>query len=261
MAHTPASPERFGGHVFAQRLPEVAEVVPGAPAPWAQLSPLARRGLTLDTVLGRLEASGRVGATPEEVVELTGVDPAVRGAISRRSAVLVALFEREGETEVVLTRRSFELRHHRGEIALPGGRSDPGESTWDTATREAREEVGLDPTALTSAGWLTPIATFASGSAIWPVVGTLAAAPLLVPDPAEVERAFTVPLADLAADGAFVEERWRRDERRPGVDEHGYVAISFFKVPGDLIWGATARVLNELVCVALDVAWPGRIGA
>ncbi len=261
MPHTPGSGDRFGGHVFPQRLPEVAEVAPGAPAPWAGLSEPARRGLALATVVKRLEDAGRVGSSPAEPVELTGADRATRGAITRRSAVLVVLFEHAGETEVVLTRRARNLRHHRGEVALPGGRSDPGETPWDTATREAREEVGLDPGALRAAGWLTPIATFASGSAIWPVVGTLDVAPRLVPDPAEVERAFTVRLTDLAADGAFVEERWRRDERRPGTDEHGYVAISFFKVPGDLIWGATARVLNELVCVALGVDWPGRLGA
>ncbi|MDE3065861.1 MAG: CoA pyrophosphatase, partial [Acidobacteriota bacterium] len=197
-------------------------------------------------------------APPDPAELAAGAGPR---AVTRRSAVLVALFEHDGETEVVLTRRSLALRHHRGEIALPGGRSDPGESPVATALREAREEVGLDPATATPVGWLSPLVTFASGSAIWPIVATTPARPDLVADPTEVDRVFTVPLADLAAEGAFVEERWRRDEARPGTDAEGFIPIAFFKVPGDLVWGATARVLTELVCVALDVAWSSGLEA
>ncbi len=78
----------------------------------------------------------------------------------------------------------------------------------------------------------------------------------MVIDPGEVDRAFTVSLAELAGDGAFLEERWRRNVSRPGSDEDGFFPIYFFRVPGDLIWGATARVLTELLCIATGVAWP-----
>ncbi|MGH9019769.1 MAG: NUDIX hydrolase, partial [Acidimicrobiales bacterium] len=125
-----------------------------------------------------------------------------------------------------------------------------------TALREAHEEVDLDPAAVRPLTWLTPIATFASGSSIWPIVGVLERPPTLTPDPREVDRVFSVALRDLVADGAFVEERWRRDDPRPGTDDDGFFPIYFFRVPGDLIWGATARVLTELACVALDVDWP-----
>ncbi|MFI5034642.1 MAG: NUDIX hydrolase [Acidimicrobiales bacterium] len=258
----PPSPpgERFAGHVYPQRLPEPRDIRPGAAAPWAGLPAAARRDIAVATVVERLLASGRRGDPPDQPRELVGVAEAIAREITRRSAVLVALFEADGETRVVLTRRSAALRHHRLEIALPGGRANPGETMRAAALREAHEEVRLDPGAVTVVGWLSPLATFASGSAMWPVVGTLAAPPQLVPDPTEVERAFTVALADLAANGAFVEERWRRDGR-PGADGDGFVPIDFFKVPGDLIWGATARVLSELLCVALDVAWPGGFGA
>jgi len=234
----------------------VPDVRPGAPAPWADLTLDARRGLALATVVDRLRASGRVGDAPDTPRELSGGSAGPAAAVTRRSAVLVALFEEDGETEVVLTRRSLELRHHRGEIAFPGGRADAGESLLATALREAHEEVGLDPAEVTPVGWLHPLVSFVSASAIWPMVGTLARRPDLVPDPVEVERAFAVALSDLVGDGAFVEERWRR-EGRPGVDDEGFVPINFFMVPGDLIWGATARVLTELLCVALGVAWPG----
>ena len=105
-------------------------------------------------------------------------------------------------------------------------------------------------------GWLSPIVTFASGSAIWPVVGVLERRPDLIIDPGEVERVFTVALADLAADGAFLEERWRRSSARPGADREGFLPIYFYRVPYDVVWGATARVLTELLCVVTGAKWP-----
>ena len=184
------------------------------------------------------------------------VGDARRQIVTRCSAVLVALFEEDGETHVILTRRSALLRQHRGEIALPGGTSEPGESPIATALREAREEVGIDESRVDAVGWLSPIVTFASGSAIWPVVGLLDARPSLVIDPREVDRAFSVTLADLMREGAFVEERWRRDLMLPGADAEGYFSIYFYRVPGDVVWGATARVLTELLCIVAGVDWP-----
>jgi 8-oxo-dGTP pyrophosphatase MutT (NUDIX family) len=256
MARESGPGARFGGHVYPQQLPVVPEVRPGDPAPWADLAPDARRGLDLATVVGRLRASGRSGDPPESPSELSGEPTGPDWAVTRRSAVLVALFEDDGETQVVLTRRSLALRHHRGEIAFPGGRADAGESLLAAALREAHEEVGLDSGAVTPVGWLHPLVSFVSASAIWPMVATLDRRPDLVPDPTEVDRAFAVTLSDLVADGTFVEERWRR-EGRPGGDDEGFVPINFYLVPDDLIWGATARVLTELLCVALGVAWTG----
>ena len=115
-----------------------------------------------------------------------------------------------------------------------------------TALREAREEVGLAPRDRAPARLAeSRSSTFASGSSIWPVVGVLARRPELVDQPDEVERVFTVALADLVADGAFLEERWRRDAGRRDCDDDGFFPIYFFKVPGDVIWGATARVLDR----------------
>lgn len=257
MAQRARGTVRFEGHDFPQRIPEPDEVVAGGPAPWAGLALDARRGLNLDEVVGRLKRAGRhldVAPVPGDPIEMAA--DATRRVVTRRSAVLVALFEEHGETHVVLTRRSFALRSHRGEVALPGGRSDAGETPIETALREAHEEVGLAPAQVEPVGWLSPIVTFASGSAIWPVIGRLTERPTLKPDSVEVDRVFTVPLADLLVDGAFVEEHWRRTERRPGADADGFFPIYFFRVPDDVIWGATARVLTELLCVVVDVDWP-----
>lgn len=254
----PYGSSRFAGHHYPQDVPVPDETRPGAPAPWASVAPEARRGLALSVVEDRLRATRPRDASviPPDPAEMgDGEDPGAQ-RITRRSAVLVALFEHEGETHVILTRRARHLRHHRGEVALPGGRSEPGESPLDTALREAHEEVGIESSMVRPMAWLSPLVTFASGSAIWPVVGVLERQPELIIDPNEVERAFSVSLAALLADGAFLEERWRRRERRVGVDDDGFVEIRFFAVPGDLIWGATARVLTELLCLATGVDWP-----
>ncbi|HUZ42409.1 MAG TPA: CoA pyrophosphatase [Acidimicrobiales bacterium] len=248
---------RFEGHEYPQTLPEPDDIQAGAAAPWSSLSLEERSNLTLERIESRLRDSLRHvdnSSIPGDPSSMAVTD--IEGQpISRRSAVLIALFEEAGETQIVLTRRSFSLRQHRGEIALPGGRSDDGETPVATALREAREEVGIDESSVHVVGWLSPVVTLALGSAIWPVIGFMDARPEFVTDPAEVERAFTVPLIELLADGAFLEERWRRELARPGADDDGFFPIYFYRVPGDLIWGATARVLTELLCVVTGVEW------
>jgi 8-oxo-dGTP pyrophosphatase MutT (NUDIX family) len=257
MSPSVGRPERFAGHQYPQIIPDPDEIRPGDPPPWSLLAPSARTNLSLDVVRSRLHDARRLLATtspPELPKDLTPVADAPPTAITFRSAVLAALFEEDGETQIVLSRRSFTMRVHRGEIALPGGRSHEGESAVETALREAREEVGLDPAVVTPIAWLSPIAAFGSSSSIWPIVGFLERRPELTIDPSEVDRVFTVALSDLVAEGAFIEERWRRPILRPGADEDGYYPLYFFKVPGDLVWGATARVLAELLSLVTGVA-------
>jgi 8-oxo-dGTP pyrophosphatase MutT (NUDIX family) len=252
-------PSRFEGHEYPQTLPEPDDIRPGGPAPWWRLPSEMRSGLALALVESRLRDAKRHlsnSPVPGDPSEMDAVADASRQPITHRSAVLVALFEEGGETHVVLTRRSLQLRLHRGEIALPGGRSDAGETPIETALREAREEVGIVESSVEVVGWLNPIVTYAAGSAIWPVVGLLRERPTMVVDAAEVARAFTVSLSELLEPGAFLEERWRRDLSRPGSDLEGYLPIQIYRVPGDLVWGATARVLTELLCIVTAVDWP-----
>jgi len=252
-------PTRFSGHAYPQAIPEPDEIRPGRLAPWSDLAREARTALTLALVEERLRTRRRHFSTsplPSDVGELRVVADDVERVITRASAVLVALFERDGETHVILTRRSAQLRSHRGEVSFPGGRSDRDEDPVTTALREAEEEVALHANQMVVVGWLSPLVTLASGSAIWPIVSTLGEEPVLVANPDEVERVFSVSLAELASEGTFLEERWRRATTRPGADDEGFFPISFFKVTHDVIWGATARILTELLCVALDVPWP-----
>jgi 8-oxo-dGTP pyrophosphatase MutT (NUDIX family) len=165
---------------------------------------------------------------------------------ARPAAVLVAVFaDRDGgQAQVVLTRRSARLRSHTGEVSFPGGRLDPGETAQVAALREAFEEVGIDPATVEVIGRLTPLSTWSSPAAITPFVGLLPGRPVLDPNPAEVDRAFTVPLVELYSPECYREELWR-------AADGGERPISFFEVVGDTVWGATGRMLREL----LDLIW------
>jgi 8-oxo-dGTP pyrophosphatase MutT (NUDIX family) len=245
-------PARFDGHRYPQVIPEPDDVTFGDPAPWSTLGASARSGLSLDVVQLKLRLADRLllnQPLSEEPDNISLVADALPVPITGRAAVLVALFEEDGETHVILTRRALSLRLHGGEIALPGGRSEDDESPVETALREAYEEIGLDSSQVEPVAWLSPIMTFAAGSSIWPIVGIVNGRPALRIDPSEVDRVFTVTLAELVAEGAFIEERWRREPPHPFADGDGYFPIRFFKVPGDIVWGATARILSELLVI------------
>ncbi|HEX2064992.1 MAG TPA: CoA pyrophosphatase [Acidimicrobiales bacterium] len=211
----------------AQRIPRPPGARPGTGPPWAWLPPERRRGLDLAVV--RRAVAGR--AAPEPWREPLGTLPA---------AVLVALFEEEGEARVVLTRRARHLRSHTGEVSFPGGRLEPGEAPEAGALREAGEEVGLDRAAVEIVGQLAPLPTLSSSSLVTPFVGALAGRPVLRPHPAEVELAFDVSLAELMSEGVYRQERWDL----PGSPDR---PVHFFHLPTDVVWGATARILHELL--------------
>jgi 8-oxo-dGTP pyrophosphatase MutT (NUDIX family) len=212
----------------------------------------------------RLEEAGqqwRVDVAPEILSDFVAVVDGSQQPITRKSAVMVGLFEEGGEAHVIFTRRSFALRHHGGEVSFPGGLQEKGEGILGTALRETNEEVGIGASLIEPVGWLHPLATFASGSAIWPVIGKMASRPDMTIDPTEVDRVFTAPLSWLLDPANFSCEEWRPRDRRPGGNGDGFFPIYFYRVPGDLIWGATARIVTELLCVLTKSAWPdqGRV--
>jgi 8-oxo-dGTP pyrophosphatase MutT (NUDIX family) len=204
------------------------------------VTPLDAGPFALDTVVSAVAARDR--SRDPSVPALDDV-PLFPGA--RPSAVLLALHDGPRGAEVVLTRRSRDLRRHRGEISFPGGRLDDGETPEDGALREAHEEVALDPAAVELVGRLSPLATVVSLSHIVPVVGRLQGRPELRPAATEVERILHVPLAELIEPDVFSEERWG-----DGALER---SIYFFELDDETIWGATARILVELLSVALGV--------
>jgi 8-oxo-dGTP pyrophosphatase MutT (NUDIX family) len=244
-----------------QAIPRPETHRPGSPAPWATLAPAQRRGLSLERVRETLARADPEHLEGRRHREPWPAPPA--GMVERRpAAVLVALFEEGGETRVVLTVRSAQLRSHTGEVAFPGGRLDGDEGVVAGALREASEEVALDPSLVTVVGRLTALPTVSSNTVMTPVVATLDGRPSLRPNPGEVERVFDVALADLVADGVFTEELWSVPGRMNDVGlPRGEFPVWFFEVAGELVWGATARTLVELLCLVLGVAAPSPLGA
>jgi len=161
-------------------------------------------------------------------------------AASRAAAVLVALFEDRGEAHVILTKRPQTMPTHRGEIAFPGGKRDTGDPTLlAAALREAHEEIGLQPETVEVVAELDSLNTVASQFTITPFVGVLAAPPVLRPNPREVDLAFAVPISELLDPVVYREESWNLwGAWRP---------MAFFELPGETVWGATARILTNLL--------------
>lgn len=208
-----------------QIIPTPPGTRPGGPPPWHGRRDPAP---SFARVVDRLTA---LGPPPPVPAELAG---------ARASAVLVPIFPVGDEAHLVLTKRPDHLRAHAGEIAFPGGKRDPGDADLRaTALREAEEEVGIAPAAVRVLAELPTIGTVRGVVAITPFVGILETRPTLVAAPGEVEAAFTVSLAELLDPAAWHSERWELWDRA--------FDMAFYLLPGETVWGATARILTGLL--------------
>jgi 8-oxo-dGTP pyrophosphatase MutT (NUDIX family) len=159
---------------------------------------------------------------------------------STDAAVLLALYDWPEDPGLIFTERRADLRRHAGEISFPGGRQDEADADpTATALREAQEEIALDPGAVELVGALPPVSTFVTNYRVHPLVG-LVAPPSeldLRPNPSEVETVLTFSLALLRENYGM-----RRLVRR-GVP----IRTPTYEVEGQLIWGATARILGDFL--------------
>jgi 8-oxo-dGTP pyrophosphatase MutT (NUDIX family) len=161
----------------------------------------------------------------------------------RQAAVLVALTD-ESPTQVILGRRGRHLPLHPGEVAFPGGKRESGDrGPWDTALREAREEMTLAPDTVEPLAELAPLHT-RTRYAVFPCIGRVPASPRLIVDPREFDSAFLLPLPLFAE-----RERFRLEPVPVGRQMR---LAPHYDVGGDTIWGVTAAVLALLANVAYD---------
>ena len=230
-----------------QLIPRPDTIVVGGPPPWSALGP-EDRILTAGDL--RAAFTDRVGA-PSFVERTSAV---------RASAVLAPFYDLDGELYTVLTRRSWGLRSHTGEVSFPGGAQDPGETLVEAALREANEEIGLDAGGVEVLGELDHLMTVTSRSFIVPFVALLADVPVLDPNPSEVDAVLHVPVRELLLDEVYREERWRFTTPPPWVppdlvatEEPTERSIFFFELVGDTVWGATAAMLRHLLGTALGL--------
>ncbi|MEM7711380.1 MAG: CoA pyrophosphatase [Pseudomonadota bacterium] len=154
----------------------------------------------------------------------------------RDAAVLVPFVETERGLRLMLTKRSSRLKHHPGQIAFPGGKTEAGETAEQAALREACEEVGLPDDRARVLGRL-PCHETVTGFTVTPVVAHVQPFEPL-PEPGEVDEVFTVPLRHVLDPGNYAVEsrRWRGERRHYYAAPHGPYYI----------WGATARILRGL---------------
>jgi 8-oxo-dGTP pyrophosphatase MutT (NUDIX family) len=160
---------------------------------------------------------------------------------SRTAAGLILLYPRDNDVAVPLTVRASGLARHAGQISLPGGATDPGETLSQAALREASEEIGVDPSSVRVLGELTPVHVLVSGFTLHPIVGVTDERPDFVAAPGEVDEILEVSLDHL------------RDASRIGRDtrvrEGVAVEYPYFDLLGHQVWGATAMILGEFICL------------
>jgi 8-oxo-dGTP pyrophosphatase MutT (NUDIX family) len=178
----------------------------------------------MDELTARLAARERMpGAAP--------------GETRRRAAVLVPLYVRDGSLWVVLTRRTETVEHHRGQISFPGGAEEEEDGTLlATALRETEEEIGISAADVRVLGALSPLTTV-TDFYVEPFVGAIPYPYVFRPAEAEIAEVVEVPVAAMMDPSAL--------ERRalPGRDE----PVLFYHHGPHVIWGATARMLKELL--------------
>jgi 8-oxo-dGTP pyrophosphatase MutT (NUDIX family) len=163
----------------------------------------------------------------------------------RHAAGLVLVFpDAHDRAHLVLTVRAGTLGRHGGQVSLPGGVVEPGESYPHAALREAHEEIALDTSLVRIAGALTPIDIPVSGFRLHPIVGVADRRPALSPADGEVARILEVPIDSLTAPGCVVNTTREREGTR--------IVVPAFCVAGEEIWGATAMVLAEFLSL---VGW------
>jgi len=184
-----------------------------------------------------LEAQLRFMPTPPR----TGWKPGEFPSDARLAAGLLLLYPGARGASIPLTVRASGLKRHAGQVSLPGGATDPGETLAQAALREAHEEIGVDPAHVRILGELTPVHVLVSGFTLHPIVGITNDRPSFNLDANEVEELIEVSVEDLQ-DASSIRQGTRT---REGLA----IEYPYFALMGHQVWGATAMILGEFICL------------
>jgi len=184
-----------------------------------------------------LEAQLRFMPTPPRA----GWKPGEFPSDARIAAGLLLLYPGERGASIALTVRASGLSRHAGQVSLPGGATDPGETLAQAALREAHEEIGVDPAGVRILGELTPVHVLVSGFTLHPIVGITHERPSFTLAAHEVQEVVEVSVDDLQ-DASRIRQGTRT---REGLA----IEYPYFDLMGHQVWGATAMILGEFICV------------
>jgi 8-oxo-dGTP pyrophosphatase MutT (NUDIX family) len=201
----------------------------------------------LSRPLPGLEAQMRMAPQPR-----LGWDPLKFPEGARDGAALLLIYPAAEATgaadqiaQVALTVRGAGLRNHTGQVSLPGGRVEPGETFEAAALREAQEEIGVEPLMVETIGRLTPLHIPVSGFLLHPIVGFSQMRPAFQRAEWEVARIIEAPVALLSDPAAVKRELRTRTVKGQTVD----VNVPYYDIDGEKVWGATAMVLAEFCAI------------
>ena len=198
----------------------------------------------LASPLPGLDAQLRMAPRPR-FMQAAGLDMSAL----RPAAALLLIYPHDDEWHVVLTVRGSSLRHHTGQVSLPGGRLDGGESVEDAALREAFEEVGVLPSDVDVLGRLTSLPVFVSGHLLHPVVAYARTRPSFNLAAHEVDRIIEAPIAWFTQP-----ERVRWEDRQRTMPPYEVMHVPYFALEDERVWGATAMVLSEFATLLQELA-------
>ena len=163
----------------------------------------------------------------------------------RPASVLLLLYPLNEGWSFFLTKRSHDVEHHKGQIALPGGMVEKNESLENAAIRETNEEIGIEKSQMNIIGCLTSFYVPVSKFEIFPYVGWTSSEPKTLIHNKEVDHVFSVTVKDLML-------KKNRKFKKGMFSDHS-VSIPYFALGGEMVWGATSMVLSEFKDILKDV--------
>ena len=174
-----------------------------------------------------------------------GWDPLKFPEGAKDGAALLLAYPHDETLHIALTVRGSGLRNHTGQVSLPGGRVDDGETIEQAALREANEEIGVDPSFVEVLGRLTPLHIPVSGYLLHPVIGFTSMRPAFQRAEWEVARIIEAPVSLLSDPAVLKREVRTRVVKGQSID----VNVPYFDIDGEKVWGATAMVLAEFCAI------------
>jgi 8-oxo-dGTP pyrophosphatase MutT (NUDIX family) len=189
---------------------------------------------------------GALAHDPMRAVSVGDTKPSFEHKLPPKpGSVLILLYEEDGHIRFPLIKRPEYIGAHSGQISLPGGKAEPGEDAILTALREGEEEIGVDRQLVRVIGKLSDFFVIPSNFIVTPIIGTVIN-PVFKPDAYEVSRIISCDLLDLLLEGAI------REKEILAAGKYRLMA-PHFEIEGEVVWGATAMMLNEFRTILLDL--------